>query len=308
MKPPARCTVPRSPSTRRGWLEALRRVAVSVAVLVAIGCGGNRRDPVLRAVRPADQAWRKRADPGGLDTALQAYLNVDQAYPEDSRVLWRLSRMYTMLGDESPADAVRHYATAREFGLRCLMLEPSFAGLVISRGGRVVPAAAAELTEESKECLVWTTIAWTRWVRARGTAGVGLDHAVLSAMGARAAELAGDWGSGRGHYAHGLALALPPPALSPDLKGAKAAFERAIDAAPERYTPKVDLALYVLQPMGKTDKASAMLREVAEATIPADDPEKLEDRHAINRARAALGMEPLPPEAPPEPEVPAEEG
>lgn len=285
-------TPPPSESSRRRTRRS--SVAARLLVVLALGaltaCGANRRDPVQRAVRPADLTWRKRAQPGGMEAALQAYLNVDQAFPEDPRVLWRLSRMYTLMGDEAPEDAIRHYATAREFGLQCLMLEPSFAGVVLSRGGRVVPAAAGELTEESKECLVWTVISWSRWVRARGTAGVGLDHAVLAALGTKAAELAGSWGSGRGHYAEGLALSLPPVVLEPDLAGAKAAFERAIAAAPERHSPKVDLALHVLRPMGKGVRAEELLREVAEATVPADDPELLEDRRAIRLARAALGL------------------
>jgi len=168
------------------------------------------------------------------------------------------------------------------------MMEPSFAGVVLSRGGMVVPEAAAEVTEASKECLVWTVIAWSQWVRLRGAAGVGLDLETLAALGARAEELAGNWGGGRGHYAHALALSLPPPALGPDLEGAKAAFERAVAPAPERYPPKVELALYVLPKLGESVEAETILREVAEATVAEDDPEFLEDRNAVERARRAL--------------------
>ena len=264
-----------------------------LALGIAVACGGQRRDPVLRAMKSADRLWRDRNQPGGISDALQSYLDAEQAFPDDARVLWRLARMYTMMGDLAPEDATRHYATAREFGLRCLMLEPSFAGLVISRGGQIVPAAAAEITEESKECLVWTVIAWSRWVRMRGTAGVGLDHPVLAALGAQAEVLAGSWGAGRGFYAHGLALALPPRSLDPDLDAAGAAFERAIDAAPDRLPPKVDYALYVLEPSGRSDEAKALLRKVAEAKVPEDDPEVLEDRHAVDRARAELGLPPV---------------
>jgi hypothetical protein len=274
--------------------------------LALAACGGNRRDPVARAARAADAEWRQRAMPGGLDNALQAYLNLDQQFPSDPQVLWRLARMYTTMADADPDTAIRNYATAREFGLRCLMLEPSFAGLVISRGGMVVPEAAKELTEDSKECLVWTVIAWSRWVHERGSAGVGLDHEVLAALGNRAGELAGDWGLGRGYYAKGLALSLPPKALNPDLTGAKQAFEEALAESPERLTPKVDLALYVYQPRGKLDEVRQMLQEVVDVDVPTNDPEAMEDLHAQRRARAALGLPPVEepgPKSVPEPEA-----
>jgi hypothetical protein len=119
---------------------------------------------------------------------------------------------------------------------------------------------------------------------------VGLDLEVVAALGTQAAVLGGSWGFGRGYYAKGLALSLAPPALQPDLEGARTAFEKAIKAAPERLTPKVDLALYVYRPLGENAKADAMLREVANATLPKDDPEEMEDLHAQARARAALGQ------------------
>ncbi|HCH61904.1 MAG TPA: hypothetical protein DFR83_03805, partial [Deltaproteobacteria bacterium] len=195
--------------------------------------------------------------------------------------------------DVDDAAAVRLYGTAREYGLQCLMLEPSFEGVVLSKGGRVTPMAAEQITEQNKECLVWTVIAWSRWVHVRGSAGVGLDHEVLAVLGARAAELGGNWGSGRGHYAHGLALSLPPLVLDPDLAGAEAAFARALEAAPGRLTTKVDLALYVYRPLKRFDEADAILQEVISTTLSDDDPDELEDRHAQARARAALGAPPM---------------
>jgi hypothetical protein len=80
--------------------------------------------------------------------------------------------------------------------------------------------------------------------------------------------------------------------LQPDLEGAQAAFERAIAGAPERYTPRVDLALFVFQPQGLEAKAEKILREVSGATLPPGDPELLEDRRAIRRAQEALNGAP----------------
>ena len=266
---------------------AFRWLGLAVGVAVLAACG-SKRDPVIRATRMADTTWRNRASEGGLEQSLQAYLDLTLQYPQDSRVFWRLARVYTLMGDDDPDAAVRLYGTAREYGLQCLMLEPSFEGVVLSKGGRVTPSAAEQLTEESKECLVWTVIAWSRWVRARGTSGVGLDHDVLAVLGEQAAAYGGDWGSGRGHYAHGLALSLPPLVLEPDLKGAEAAFQRSITAAPDRLAPKVDLALFVYRPQGRHADADALLREVTAFVLDESDTELLEDQHAQARARLAL--------------------
>lgn len=272
------------------WTGSIRRFGATLALVsLAVGCSVNRRDPVVKATRVADLIWRARADPGGLDQALQGYLTLNTRFPDDSRVLWRLVRLYTLMGDRDPDEAIRHYATAKEFGLQCLMLQPSFSGLVTSRGGRVVGKAAAELTEEDRECLVWTVIAWSRWVQARGPGGVGIDLEPLQALGNRGAEIAGGWGMGRGYHAQALALSLPPPSLGPDYKGAKAACDKAIEAAPGRLVAQVDCAEHVLRPMGASEEADRILRSVAEITPSTEDANLLEDRIAVARACRALG-------------------
>jgi hypothetical protein len=266
------------------------RPLVLSMVALSLGCGGDRRDPVIKAARGADQIWRARADPGGLENALEAYQDLNTRFPDDSRVLWRLARLHTLLGDRDPDSAIRHYGAAKEIGLECLMLQPSFAGLVTSRGGQVPAKAAAELGEEDRECLVWTVIAWSRWVGTRGPAGVGLDLAPIKALGNRSVEVAGNWGSGRAYHAQALALSLPPPSLGPDFVGAKAACDKAFESAPGRLVTRVDCAEFVLAPMGDPEAADAILRQVAQV-VPADgDAELLEDRLAVSRACRLLGL------------------
>ena len=271
------------------WTSIIRRLALSLAVM-SLACGVDRRDPVSKAARGADQLWRSRADPGGLERALTAYEDLDARFPGDSRVLWRLARLHTLLGDRDPDRAVRQYGIAKELGLQCLMLQPSFSGLVLAQGGMVPPKAAKELAEEDRECLVWTTIAWSRWARARGPSGVGLDLATIVSLGNRSVELAGNWGNGRAFHAQALALSVPPPSLGADFEGAKAACDKAIEASPERLVVRVDCAEFVLRPMGKTEEADAMLRKVAEIVPAQDDADLLEDRLAVIRACRALGL------------------
>ncbi len=280
------------PSRKGKCGQRLSLVCLAWLALLAISCGGSRRDPALKAARQADIVWRTRASPGGLDAALQAYLSANLDHPDDGRILWRLARTYTLLGDLEPESALRHYASAREFGLRCLMLEPSFAGLVQARGGIVIPAAAKELTEEVDECLVWTVIAWSRWMQTRGSAGVGIDLAPLLALGEQASVVAGDWGSGRGYHAYGLALAMVPDILEPNFAVAEEALQKAIAAAPDRLPAKVDYATLVLLRTGREEEARQMLEEIARAQPDPNGPELLEDRCAIQWARRQLDLEP----------------
>ncbi len=272
-------------------LRAARRWALALALVS--GCGGGR-DFVDKRIDTLDAAYRQRSSPGQLNEALRGYLQLNERFPGDRRILGRLARAYTVRAELGIAeDQIRDFATAREFGLECLMLQGSFAGLVSANGGKVVPAAARELQEEDVGCIVWTVLPWARWVHERGAAGVGLDHQALIALAKRAVELNPRWGRGRSQYALGLAQALPPDMLDPKLDKAKEAFAGAMEIAPDRLSVQVDYALFVLRRTGATEEADAMLQRIAETGLADDESDRSENEAAINQARRILGMPPL---------------
>lgn len=270
-----------------------RTVSCAVLGLGLTACGGGR-DFVDKRLDTLDAAYQQRSSPEQLDDAVRGYLQLNERFEGDVRVLSRLARAYTVRAELGQGDdRLRDYSTAKEFGLECLMQRGSFAGLVIANGGMVVPAAARELEPEDVGCIVWTVIPWARWVHERGAGGVGLDHEVLIALSRRAVELNERWGRGRSQYALGLALSLPPDVLEPKLGKAGAAFEGAMSIAPDRLSVQVDYALHVLERTGATEKAEALLRKVAETGLADDQSDRAENEAAINLAREILGMPPL---------------
>ena len=58
--------------------------------------------------------------------------------------------------------------------------------------------------------------------------------------------------------------------------------------APSRLTPIVDLAQYVSAAEGKDGEWNALLERVVSQNVPEDDPDGLENRAAIQRAKALL--------------------
>ncbi len=276
----------------RAW--SIRRLLVGAAMSLVVACGANRRDFVDKRLDTLDLAYSQRGDDKQLENALRGYLQLNERFPGDRRVLGRLARAYTVRAELSQGDdALRDFGTAREFGLECLMQQGSFAGLVVANGGLVVPAAARELNEEDVGCLVWTVVAWSRWIHERGAAGVGLDHKVLISLASRAVELDPRWGRGRVQYALGLAHALPPDVLEPKLGKAKGAFEEAMAVAPDRLSVQVDYAHLVLRRMGAVDEADAMLRKVSDIVVSDDEADRVENIAAIAEARKLLGLPPL---------------
>ena len=85
-----------------------------------------------------------------------------------------------------------------------------------------------------------------------------------------------------------MALALPPEPLKPDLVGARKAFLNASKLSPHRLTTAVDLAQYVSAPEGNEAEWRALLSSVSGAVVKDDEPDRLENLAAIQRAQALL--------------------
>lgn len=293
-------------SPRAAWRIALALLCLSwVAGCAAFQRGS--RDPVEKALRRADALYRKRAEPEQLEAAIQAYLDALGLAPEDPRVLGRLARSYVLRADLERVDPLTDYGTAREFGLRCLSLQPAFSGQVAAAGGQVTPKAVSQLQSDQLECLRWTSLAWSRLALARGP-GMALDFPAIDALGARTLALSGGDADGLGALARGLSLAVVPRVMGPDLEGALQQLQTASERAPTRLSRQVDLAVYGLHRVDKAAKR-ALLEQVAAAEPAEGSPEAVEDLVARDRARRLLGgpIAPLPGEDLPEDAAPPAE-
>lgn len=271
-------------------MAPLARVLPLLMLLAACTAGRARRDPVARALREADRL-QEGDDPLGREAALQRYLALLDRSPDDHRVLARVARALVIQGMADPPAARGSWQAAREYGLRCLMVGSGFAGRVSASGGRVTPAAVARMSPEHQACAAWTAEAWSRQAALRGGGGVALDLPAIQALAGGAAEAPTRLAAAsQTQGTLGLSLALTPDALrgrdGPDERErARAAFQAASEASPDRLLPRVDLAEYVLIPNGEVGAARALLAGVRDA-----DPARLapEDTWARHRAEQLL--------------------
>jgi hypothetical protein len=263
------------------------------------GCAARRAarqgSGLARDLDAADALFELRGQPGGASAAIRALLDIDGLHPDNPRVLWRLSRAYTLEGYRAgPPTGKGDLLTGREYALHCLSLQAEFAGVVEGAGGVVTPDAVERLVEDDLGCLLWATLSWGRWLHWQGPAGAAIDLEVVEAMGAHTQRLSGD-DFARGRAAAGLAYSARPRLLGGSPDRARAAFEAAVALEPGRLTPRVDLALLVLRPAGEDQAASELLRAAAEAAVAEGDPDAPEDLRARARARSAIGLPPLEP-------------
>jgi len=272
----------------------MRRVlgsAIIACIVMVLGCGPKdrvRNELAARILRNGDARFAARSDLGDLDRAIQWYLSGVREFPDEPKLMGRLARAYTVRAYAHPADGLDGFVTAREFGLRCLMLEDAFGGLVQSAGGAVTKRAVGTLESNRIGCITWTSLAWSRWLDERAVVGASIDLGATQALAEKAVSLNGRYDGGRPYAALGLALALPPEPLSPDLVGARKAFAEASRLSPGRLTPVVDLAQYVSAVEGKQGEWAALLGRVVDTVPVQEDPDILENSAAIQRARALL--------------------
>jgi len=278
-------------SKKRYPVRLVRDLAIAACLFAGLGCGPKdraRNELAARILRNGDALFGARSDLAELDRAIQWYLSGVREFPTEPKLMGRLARAYTVRAYAHPDDGLDGFATAREFGLQCLMLEDAFGGLVQSAGGAVTKRAVGTLESNRIGCITWTSLAWSRWLDEQGVVGVSIDLGATQALAGKAVSLNGQYDGGRPYAALGLALALPPEPLNPDLVGARKAFGQASALSPGRLTPVVDLAQYVSAPEGKLDEWTALLGRVVDTTLDSEDPDHLENSAAIQRARALL--------------------
>jgi hypothetical protein len=171
-------------------------LCVGAVVLGVYGCSAQKRDRSSLATRiltNGDTLYRSRAEIRELDKAIQWYLSGVREFPENAKLMGRLARAYTVRAYAHPPDGLDGFATAREFGLRCLMTEPAFGGLVQSAGGAVTIRAVETLESDRIGCMTWTSLAWSRWLDDRGVIGAAIDLEATIALATRAVEVKDDY-------------------------------------------------------------------------------------------------------------------
>lgn len=254
-------------------------------------------DPLARCIARGDRHFRARTDPERLDAAIAIYTEAQAISAEDPRLLARLTRAYAAKAYGYPETSREAYRLAREMGLRCLRGVPELQGAVVGAGGVLTVVAVEAVDEDRAECALWTAWAWARGLNDLSRTGAAVDLNVLQALARRVYRLSPELEDGLPAAAYGLAIALPPLPLQPDLDRAERLLRESIEASPERLTPRVDLALLVAARRGEVETWRSLLAEVVATELSAGGPHALENRRAVARAREALEAGPPQPEA-----------
>ena len=234
-------------------------------LLLAMACVGSRRasrrDPGFSEARRGDELYAQRGtDPAKLDAAIDLWQTALVSHPQSPSLLLRLSRAWTLRGMREPDRRPSGLVVGREMGLRCLTTEASV-GVLVEAFGRLEPRAIEQSSRAG--CLAWTSMAWSRWLLAHDVAGAAIDLERVEALARRAVALRADTNRGRPVHALGLALALPPEPLEPDLAAAEEQLLAARAAAPDRWQIDVDLAVLVYGPQpDRRDDFQSLLDDV----------------------------------------------
>ena len=268
-------------------------------VILGVGCvfwqrQGDGKDPAYRYMTEGERFFMQRADPEKLDMAISSWQEGLLEAPASPELLGRLAQAYTVRGASTPESQIEDYLRGREYGIRCLQNDTFLAGVAQTYGGRLIPRALRTVELELIDCLIWTSIAWSRWLLEHGVAGATLDLEIVLALATKAVELDPEHDRGRPMYALGLALSLPPAPLEPDLNAATEAFLAAHEAAPERWWIEVDLAEQVYAETGQDDAFNTVLSDILRRSPQRHPQESLENKRAIARAEALLERGPQP--------------
>jgi len=249
-------------------------------------------DLVMRSIESADRLMSQATSIEEVDLAIDVWLQALADSPSHPRTLGRLSKGYALRGELVSERRESDYRVAREYGLKCLAMNPVVAGRIALNNGRLTPDVFEAVPLADVDCLTWTAYAWGRALLVRPTSGLGLDLATIEAMGARAVVLNASFDEGRPMHMYGMALALPPAPLNPRYAEAREQLERACSIAPNRLSILVDLAELVLGPMNEADRFTQTLMYVLEKPLSMGD--QLAQQAAKARAQALLEAGPEP--------------
>ena len=255
-------------------------------------------DPAAGALQTGDMLYQQRgSDPQKVDMAIDVWTASLTANPDHPGLLARLAEAWTTRAEVEPARQPADYDVARRYGLRCLLADPSV-NAVVSASGALDGRAIRQASDPA--CLTWTALAWARWLDQHGVAGAAIDLVPVTELARRAVAVEPDFDQGRPHHALGLALALPPEPLQPDLAGAERELLAAMEAAPHRWMAGVDLVVQVYGRQDqRQDQRQAILEAILARTLDEGSPQTYVNRAAQRREGGAPEDRAPPRRAPP---------
>ena len=218
-----------------------------------------------------------------IQRAIQAWKQVAAAQPDDPAPWTELASLYLLEGaayQTGRATRLRAYKDALTASERAMACNPQFLRRVSSGESPWEAASALKLEEAGalhfwvtgifyifRDCLgPWSRIRNVRWMKAA--------HAMLDRLDA----VDPTWGGSVSTFSRGIYYLAMPKFQGGDRKKARACFDRAVAAAPNRTVARWGRGKYFHAAMGNEEAARADLEHVANQPI-----EELEGNRAWNR-------------------------
>jgi len=214
-------------------LGCAKPVGTYAVAPVATAPGASDTVGALRA--DAEAAWSNRHDKAQLQVALQKYEALYAVDPNDRDVAMHLVRGWYFLGDGHETEKtaqLAHWATAIEWGKKCLAINTEFTSL-LAKGDETEESASRAFGQSDVPCLYWTSSALGKWAKSSGI-GTTLKHlptvkAYMTRVGALEPTF---YYSGPDRYWGAYYSAIPSFA-GQDLGKSKDHFDKAIAAYPD---------------------------------------------------------------------------
>lgn len=191
-------------------------------------------DAKAAAKAEAETLWKARGDKAQLQAALARYEAVYAMDPTDRDVAMHLVRGWYFLGDghETEKDAkLAAWATAIDWGKRCLAINQEFKGL-LEKGDEDEASAARALKVEDVPCTYWLSSSLGKWAKLSGLTTTLKHLPTVKAYMTRVGELDGTfYYNGPDRY-WGAYYAAIPSFAGQDLNKSKEYFDKAIAAHP----------------------------------------------------------------------------
>ena len=248
------------------WLNGLCFLALGFGC-VARG-PSEAADPLLRTLDTTDHTIERGRDADAFDEALDIYASLAAEAPDDLRVAERLTRALYLRGYAFPErmpSPETFYESARATGWRCLSAGTGLVLGSVARGSKLETAGYERLDKSRSGCMVYTTLAWARWIALRGSQAMALDLEPLKALATGTLEVAELREAGKASHAYALVLALDAANGGTPWDEAEEAFQKAISHSPEDFSRVVDWVEWVMIPTGRQHDARKVLREIADA-------------------------------------------
>jgi hypothetical protein len=266
--------------------------AYEVSPAATVAAASPDQKAALKA--EADGLWAERGDKAKLQAALAKYEQVHALDAADREVAGRLLRGWYFLGDghETEKDAkLAAWATAIEWGKKCLAINTEFTGL-LAKGDEDEASAARAFTKDDVNCLYWTSSSLGKWAKLTGLTTTLKHLPTVKAYMTRAGELDPTfYYSGPDRYWGAYYAALPSFA-GQDLNKSKEFFEKAIAAQPAFLGHHVLLAEgWATKTQNKQvflDKLNWVLAQPTD-TIPEIKPEMEAEHRKAQRLLAEVG-------------------